>query len=284
MVSVLLPLHVTGYWFSVEGVDPLHTGSLGAGINLSPLEIRLYRGEPGIYFEDIGPVRYKTLLDSFSYAGVDPVPVKVSSRNVLGVGYGLSGGLALASLLLAGVEGTYEEIGRYVHRAEVENRTGYGDVIAVLRGGLEVRVSPGAPGIGRVEKIPVKQDIDILSLEYGGLSTPEMIRLYGERVARVGPEIHRLFLRDPSLERFIELSHRFSLETGLLDKGFEEEILSILRSAGYIGYLVGMHRKKNVLLIYLEKGVADEVRDLLSSFGRVETFKIWEPGLVLRND
>jgi len=284
MYKVLLPLHVTGYWFTVEGYDPLHTGSLGAGINLTPIEVYKYGGEPGVYFQGGDRIIYQTYLESFSRLGINPISIRVGSRNILGRGYGLSGGLAIAAVLLAVEGGTYEELGRYVHVSEVVNRTGYGDVTGILTGGLEVRLSPGAPGIGRVEKVLVTEEFDIISLEVGNMTTPEMIIRFGDRVAKVGPKVHSEFLEDPSLTRFIELSHRFSIETGMLKRDEVESIHGLLNSYGLLEPLIGLHKKKNIILIYFEEGYGHEASEALSKLGEVKLFKIWDEGLVLRND
>jgi len=123
-------------------------------------------GEPGVYFEGGRSILFKTYLDSFSYMGLEPIPIRVWSRPLLGIGYGMSAGLSMAGLLLAGVS-TVEEAGRAVHRAEVINRTGYGDVVAIIRGGLEVRRFPGGPGEAVVEYVRLDGDPDIVAL--GGL-------------------------------------------------------------------------------------------------------------------
>ncbi len=274
---------MTGYWYVVEGHDPQTTGSVGAGVNLTPIRVGPRDGSPGVYFWGTEGIVFKTYLDSFSYLGLRPIAIEAYSRPLLGIGYGMSAGLSMAGLLLAGVH-TVEEAGRAVHSAEVLNRTGYGDVVAIIRGGLEVRRFPGGPGHAVVESVRVDGDPDVVALETGSETTPEMLRRVGEKVSAVGPEIHRYFLEDPSLERFVEASQRFSLLTGLMDKTLHDELAERLRTFMRRGSLIGFHRKKNIVLVYVDKGLGPEVADSLSGMGYTEVLKISRCGLRIIDD
>jgi len=53
---------------------------------------------------------------------------------------------------------------KIAHNAEVNCKTGLGDVLASFHGGFEVRVKPGAPGIGTVEKISTDKISVIIDL------------------------------------------------------------------------------------------------------------------------
>ena len=80
-------------------------------------------------------------------------------RYLIPVGYGLGSSSAVAlslSFALDQALGTKLDrslIGQIAHNAEVNCKTGLGDVLASFHGGFEIRVKAGAPGIGSVEKI-----------------------------------------------------------------------------------------------------------------------------------
>jgi len=277
-----IPLHITGFWYIIEYEDPLYSGSLGAGINLKPC-IKASLSNKYILSSDDGEFTYDTYIDSFKISRFREVGLKINGVNLLGLGFGLSAGYALAGLMLSNLaEGygkTWYEIGRYVHTSEVLNGTGYGDVIALLTGGLEYRLAPGAPGIGIADKLPVEKDIKVLVSITGNLSTPEMLKIYGERIREVGPKIYSYFSREPSFERFIEASYTFSKEVGMLDDELESKFKNLVGSYISNGGILGLHRKKNLLVIYCDKSVYNEVFDLISDMWKTFIYTVDSCGI-----
>lgn len=262
-----IPLHITGFWYSIVDDDPLYSGSLGAGINLRPGIKARYHSEFNIICSEDRLI-YDTYRDAFRISGFKEAGLYLDGLNLLGLGFGLSAGYALAGLMLSnlvnGYGRTWFDVGRYVHIAEVKNRTGYGDVIALLTGGLEYRVAPGAPGIGLADKIPVDKDIYVLVSLTGEMSTPEMLNRYGEAIRDVGPKIYRFFSENPTFERFIEASYIFSKEVGMLDSNLETEVSTLIGRYISNGIVLGFHRKKNLLVVYSDKTEAEEVYNSLS--------------------
>jgi len=261
-----IPLHITGFWYSIVDEDPLYSGSLGAGLNLGPgIKVRPYT-EFNIVGSE-GNFLYDTYKEAFKLSGFRETGLYVEGVNLLGLGFGLSAGYALAGLMLSNLENGYSrtwfEIGRYVHIAEVKYRTGYGDVIALLTGGLEYRLAPGAPGVGLADKIPVDRDISVLVSITGAMSTPEMLSMYGERIRDVGPRLYKYFSGNPSFERFIETSYKFSREVGMLDDSLENQLQMLIGRYLSNGGVLGFHRKKNLLVVYSDKSVVKEVYDSL---------------------
>ena len=97
------------------------------------------------------------------------------------VGYGLGSSSAVAlSLSFAldqalGTKLDKNTIGQIAHNAEVNCKTGLGDVLASFHGGFEVRVKPGAPGIGTVEKISTDK-ISVIMICFSPISTNKFIK------------------------------------------------------------------------------------------------------------
>ena len=261
-----IPLHITGFWYSIVDDDPLYSGSLGAGVNLGPgIKVRLYTEFDIVGSE--GNFIYDTYRDAFKLSGFKEAGLYVEGLNLLGLGFGLSAGYALAGLMFSnlvnGYGKTWFDVGKYVHIAEVKNRTGYGDVIALLTGGLEYRVAPGAPGIGLADKIPVDGNVSVLVSLTGDMSTPEMLSRYGEAIKKVGPKVYQHFSGNPSFERFIESSYKFSKEVGMLYPELESQVRMLIGRYISNGSVLGFHRKKNLLVVYSDKSVEDEVYNSL---------------------
>ena len=280
-VYIEIPLHVTGFWFSIEEDDPLYTGSLGAGINLSPGLIVKPCSEPYICYGN-SKLSFKTFDDAFKISGYRKIGLEFEGDNLLGLGFGLSAGYTLAATMLSGIlhehNPTWFEVGRYVHVSEVLNKTGYGDVIALLTGGLEYRISPGAPGIGLADKIPVKTKVNIAVSIVGSMTTPEMLTKYGRKVGEYGPKIYSKFSRNPSFERFIESSYEFSRRIGMLNDDLDGEIKNALKDFIGRGCVYGYHRKKNLLLVYYDPS-CEEVYDVLRNLWPSKRYNIDNCGI-----
>ena len=279
-IGVEIPGHISGFWYVYKREDPLHTGTVGAGLLIEPglivtrntvdMEKLVFNGRK---------LKVDTLESAYKYAGIDGVSIKVSSPFELGRGYGVSAALALGGLYISftekGVLKSWFEIGKYAHLAEVEHVTGYGDVIAeIYGGGLELRLEPGAPGIGVVDKIPVSPNIHVLTVELGRYTTLDMFKKYGDKIRESGLRIYKEFVKAPSIESFLYLSHKFSLDTGMLTKEMDTKLKELLK--GYIsrGMVLGYFIKKGLLVIVSEDSASAEVYKTISSLGSPKVFRL----------
>ena len=107
------------------------------------------------------------------------------------VGYGLGSSGAVALSLSYALDQVLElklnkiEIGKIAHIAEINCKTGLGDVLASYHGGFEIRVKPGAPGIGKVEKIDV-DNISIIMICFSPISTNKFIQEHLSKINGIG--------------------------------------------------------------------------------------------------
>jgi len=245
----------------MKGPSPLYTGSIGAGINLSLyLEASTQEKEPHIEFNGkiIKLCHYDYIV---SKTGIR-MGIVAKAPFELGKGFGLSAALSLAISLLTAhhVNGyTLEKAARLAHEAEVMYSTGLGDVIAEYYGGLEIRVKPGPPGIGVVEKIPVKKNIELLVASLPGLEyTPQMLSRIGTNVYNMSYKMVFQLLDDPSIEKFFEYANTFTRK--VFDYRFVDKILSV-----YKNKIIGYYRKKQALIVWVEREWLEEVTEYLRS-------------------
>jgi pantoate kinase len=138
----------------------------------------------------------------------------------LGSGFGASGGgalgcaYALNSIFDLGL--LANQAAAVAHAAEVVNKTGLGDVIAQNTGGLVVRLEPGAPGIGKIDRIPVPP----LKIDYvvrGPISTKEVLSdpAAMREINKAGEAAVKELLQRPTLKQFMKLSSRFTKQIDL---------------------------------------------------------------------
>lgn len=215
----------------------------------------------------IPPMRY--LLDRLDSL---PLEIRMTSQARLGRGYAMSAATTTSLALALASSGvcSWEYALQLAHQAEVVSRTGLGDVQAVATGGqLVVREVHGAPGIGRSYSLPVEGGISFVGVETGTMQTKDMLSIYWDRIMRYGSTYVRKFLREPSFERFVELSERFSRDVGFLRSEHLEAIKSIRWA------IAGVAAKKSLLFLLVERDEISEVSSFLrSKFGNVSVFEI----------
>lgn len=147
---------------------------------------------------------------------------------------------------------------RIAHKAEVLSLTGLGDVIAMITGGgLVLRVKPGAPGYG--EAIAIRDPgLDrvffTIALIERRITTPEMLSTMWDRIASHGSKAYSDFIRNPSFERFLEISNSFSRNIGFLSGDFGDAVKRTLDPLVRRGEILGYYAKKSLLVIAHERG------------------------------
>jgi len=131
------------------------------------------------------------------------------------VGYGLGSSGAVALSLSLALDQALETkldkitIGQIAHNAELNCKTGLGDVLASFHGGFEIRVKPGAPGIGRVEKIAIDK-ISIIMICFSPISTNKFIKERLSQINGLGGKMVNKLIESKNYEHFQEMSLEFA--------------------------------------------------------------------------
>ena len=183
----------------------------------------------------------------------------------IGSGLGSSGAGAL-SLALALNEAFDLGLSRIktaqmAHIAEVECKTGLGTVIAETYGGLEIRIKPGAPGIGEIIQIPLNGDYCVAYLNFGPLSTNKILtdNELREQINKFGGKLVDELVLCPTPQNFMKLSRSFAEHVGLISG----RMRNILRNADDSGYLCSMAMFGELLFSLVERNA---VKGLLKFF------------------
>lgn len=197
-----------------------------------------------------------------------PSPVRVETELFmpLGSGFGASGAGALSTAYAINQAfglGLFANcVGEAAHVAEVVSGTGLGDVIAQNTGGLVVRLSPGAPGLGIVDRIPVPP-LKVDCLVRGPLSTEEVLSDEGtmREVNREGERALKELLKRPTLERFVSLSWEFAKRSGLA-RGWMEDAVEAVEACGG---MAGMVMLGDAIFALDEGGALAEFGEIISA-------------------
>jgi len=216
--KAFVPGHVTAFFSVHRHDDPAKAGSRGAGITLSD----------GVTVE-VEPAPDTRLSIEGDSAAVPPVECVLDALGVtarvgiapelpIGAGFGVSGAAALGTALAANRAAecgyTENELIGMAHVAEVEAGTGLGDVVAQARGGVPIRLEPGAPEYGDLDGVPETARIEYVS--FGDLPTAEVIAGDTAPLSAAGESALDDLRTRPTLPDLFVLGREFAREADLL--------------------------------------------------------------------
>ncbi|WP_144902105.1 pantoate kinase [Halobellus captivus] len=240
--AAFVPGHVTGFFSAHPDDDPSLAGSRGAGVTLSHgVDVRVARGGD----TSSGDGNAETTLngDPIDVAPVDAVRDALGAPDArvvaetplpLGAGFGVSGAMALGTAYA--VNAAYDckrsenALVELAHVAEVEAGTGLGDVVAQARGGLPIRLEPGAPGHGRMDGIPATPRVEYVS--FGTVSTKEVLSGDTSTLTAAGERALAALRAEPTVDRLVELSRRFARDAELLTESVADAVEAVRAEDG----------------------------------------------------
>ena len=238
MVKAYAPSHITGFFEVVEDSDPALMGSRGCGITLEDgcvTEVTLSQDNHIFINGELADA--PTTAYVVGNMASKPVEISSSFDAPLGSGFGASGAGALSTayalneLFTIGLN--KNEAGRVAHLAEVEKKTGLGDVIGQVEGGVVIRMEPGAPGNGLTDKISAG-GIEVGYVVLGSISTksilgdPHILKAINKQ----GKSALKELLRHPKLDDFMRLSKRFATKTGLISERARDAVEAVESNGG----------------------------------------------------
>ncbi|MFC5970703.1 pantoate kinase [Halomarina salina] len=232
-----VPGHVTGFFSVHPDDDPVVAGSRGAGLALSdgvtvgvepvadPSGRRLLLNGRAVEMPAVTGV-----LDRL---GAD-ARVTAETELPISAGFGVSGACALGTALALDAETagghTDRELVAVAHASEVEAGTGLGDVVGQARGGMPIRLEPGAPPQGYLDGLPARPGVEYIT--FGGLDTAEVIGGDTEALSRAGEAALETLHDSPTVETFVGASRRFAREARLTTPDVETAIEDVQAAGG----------------------------------------------------
>jgi len=228
--SAFCPGHVTAFFEPVDHPDSSRKGSRGAGLCLtlgvkSRVKARLGRTQRiRIYLnrQEVEAPTTRTALERLIGGAAFEVIVQSDVQLPVSQGFGMSGAGALSAALAANdamdLGLSHARVVAIAHAAEVEARTGLGDIVPASQGGMDLRTEPGAPPHGVVRRIPVIADL-LLAVVGPPMPTKTVLADAARvrAIAAVGHRCVEAFAKAPSLEELVRLGRSFATETGLAE-------------------------------------------------------------------
>ena len=229
-------MHSLGMGFTVkEGVEAIVSEQ-------NETEV-LFNGER-INFPTVCAVVNK-LIQNSSVVGIKVI---ITSPLPLGCGFGLSGAAALATAYalneLLSLHKDNEALAMIAHVAEVENRTGLGDVCSQYHGGCLVKLKEGSPLVA--DRLPIAEQ-PIYYRYFGPIQTSEVLgnreqTLRINRAADVAlSALKTLTNAKPGNELFdacFAVSKQFSIESGLLSDARVIDTIARIEAEGGVASMI----------------------------------------------
>jgi len=248
--SVFAPSHITGFFEIIDHQDPLKRGSCGAGVAMDKGVVTNLQIIEDNSFDSLNPIvringeedaknasiTFKTLELMEREFGIDDLledsilKIDHDLEVPIGAGFGTSAACALGTALTVAkileLDITFNKAASMAHLAEIEMKSGLGDVVAEVNGGITLRLKEGAPGVAVTDKMILGDDLYVISKSLGGIETSKIIGdpIHKKRINTSGRNMLNELLKSPDPETFLKLSKRFAMETGLLSN----EVLEIL--------------------------------------------------------
>ena len=229
--TAFCPAHITGFFKAYLEKDNQKNlekiGSMGAGFSIKKGVTTHINILPKInqnsnfkittigYESDKTDVSEYVLNEFLKLGNFEDMFFDIQHEITIPVGYGLGSSSAVALSLSYALDHVlktrldHSVIGQIAHNAEINCNTGLGDVLASYHGGFEIRIKPGAPGIGQVEKIN-PGDITIIMICFSPISTNKFIKERLPQINGLGGKMVSRLLESKNYEHFEDMSLEFA--------------------------------------------------------------------------
>jgi pantoate kinase len=253
MARAFAPGNISCVFKVIPHTDPARMHSLGMGFTVKEgVEVTvsehhetevLFNGER-INFPTVGAVVNRLTQNS----GITGIKVDITSPLPLGCGFGLSGAAALATAYalneLLTLHKDREKLAMTAHIAEVENRTGLGDVCSQYHGGCLVKLKEGSPLTA--DRLPITEQ-PIYYRYFGPIQTSEVLgnREQTTRINRAADvalrTLQTLTSAKPNADLFnacFAVSKQFSVESGLLSDARVIDTIAGIEAEGGVASMI----------------------------------------------
>ena len=296
MATAFCPAHITGFFKAeLDKEDSKQLGSLGAGFSIqkgvkTTVTVRDKTKHDISDFAikvngfESGDMRVSELvLNRFSVKGKF-IDVTHDIDVPVGYGFGCSAAVAL-SLSIALNDAldcklTKIQVAQIAHNIEIECRTGLGDVLASYHGGFEIRVKPGAPGVGQVKKINLSEKRDVIIICFNPISTKKFLKEKISSINGLGGKMVKKLIESNDTEEFQDMSIKFAKYVNVVTPKMNQ-VINLLHKNGI---KCGVALFGETVFSLVTKDEKNKVKALLKQFddGLIITSKIDNSGARLQ--
>ncbi|MGP8321496.1 MAG: pantoate kinase [Methanosarcinaceae archaeon] len=273
------PAHITGFFEIHTHDDPRRMGSTGCGIVLNggvettvvvddSIDRTTVRLNGSIMEEGTIHTVVTMLTDA-------AVMVKSTADIPIECGFGASGAGALSAAYAINralsLNRTAEQLTGTAHVAEIKNRSGLGDVMAQLHGGVVIRTHAGAPVFGEIERIPVDEQ-KVLCIVLGQIPTKSVLEDAGavREINSAGRNALKALQRTPTVGNFMKQSREFAIRAGLMS----DRALDIIETVETVGGMASQAMLGDAVFAIAPEGEEHKVCEAMGKFGGILEYSI----------
>ena len=238
--SSFAPANISCIFRIYQHKNPRWMGSYGLGFTLN--EGVVVKAEMAKRTEVVfnnTPINFPTVKGVVGKLSKEKLRICIKSKLPLGCGFGLSGASALATAYavneLLTLKRSDKELAIISHTAEVENKTGLGDVVNQFYGGFCLKLKPSSYFI--IERIQIN-NVDVYCKYFSRLSTKSIIinpKLRDKINDTADTSLNKIqqLIEKIQFKDIIKISKEFAVSSGLLkDKKSLETIKKIEANNG----------------------------------------------------
>lgn len=233
------PSHISGIFIIDIKKDPIHSGSMGAGVCLEDGAITTVHTAQETTIKINGATsEAATTLSAIRLLTARPVLVETQLCVPVSAGFGASAAGALSATLAVNealsLDHTFNDLANAAHVADVKNRTGLGDVAGMTCGGVDIRNYAGIPPVGRIDRIPCRNEI-VSWVSFGEISTRSVLsdEIRKKSINREGRLRLKELIRKPTLDNFFRQSLEFAKQIDLMSPEVRDAIEAVEASGGF---------------------------------------------------
>jgi pantoate kinase len=210
------------------------------------------------------------------------IEIRIDNELPLGQGFGLSGAGAVSTALALnealGSPLSGQHLFEFAHRAEVELGTGLGDVGAQSMGGVPIRVKPGIPPYGEINRLEGEfkgvniEDLNlIICIIDSELSTKNILNDPVKRnlINKYGEIYLEKLINKPSIENLFINSLKFARNTNLMSS----KVNKVVHQLNTRSCLASMSMLGNSIFTLAQNDHSDILK-ILEPYGPTYTCKI----------
>ena len=285
--SAFAPGHISAFFEPIyQNHNAARSSSRGAGINIAlgaTSQVFIQNAvsqNVDVLINNKQTDAFVTKLAIKHLIGDTPLNININTTLDLpiGQGFGMSGAGALSSTIALAklLHIPKEEALKASHYAEVELRTGLGDVLACSFGGIEIRREAGLPPWGIIEHIPGQFDV-VLCVIGKKIDTKKILSnpQHLNTISSLGRYCTKKLLERPSIEHLFSLALEFTKKIGIA----HPKVLEAIDTVQNYG-IASMCMLGNSIFAM---GETERLSTILSTYGKVYVCPIDRYGAQILN-
>lgn len=171
------PANISCIFKIYQHKNPRWAGSYGLGFTLNEgVDVEVSKAKRNRIIFNSHSINFPTVKNAVRKLTKERLRLQIKTKLPLGCGFGLSGASSLAAAyavnMLLNLKKSNKELAIIAHTAEIENKTGLGDVVNQYHGGFCLKLKPSSHFV--VKKLPIG-NINVYCKYFGKIPTKSII-------------------------------------------------------------------------------------------------------------